>query len=494
MRRQLWLVGPVVYFLSFACYDAPVEAPMPKITQQTYIPVPQSKANKVDVLFLIDNSPSMEPMASALRQRFDQFLQPFQDAATNNMQYADMHIGVVTSDFGAGNGKAGGCQPYGGGDAGKLQTVGQGGGNCQGPTGGLPYIQFSFDPAATTNNVTATALVDTFTCMASVGSLGCGFEHQLEAVYAALHNNEQGFLRDDALLAVVFVTNEDDGSAPPDSTFYDTSTTAQGPQTTYRQSMYGVVCGEPPMTLPNGAAPGPLHMCAPAPNPSQGPALEFDVSRYVDYLTKASTTSVKPDPEHQVILVGIDALYDESAGLLVELDNPPAVSSQSYTPCATLDENGQPACDPFLQHSCQNAEHPEFFGDPAVRLNSVIQAAATNVLASICDSDYSTALKTVADKIRSGLPDGCITAPLTSTDAPDCIVEDLSPDGSVTDLPNCSSGAIPCWTIGPNPKCDGKSPQGLGLTIDRGGQDAPQGTVARVFCTTVAGPSSDGGN
>ena len=38
------------------------------------------------------------------------------------------------------------------------------------------------------------------------------------------HNNiaeNAGFLRDDALLAVVFVTNEDDGSAPPDTDLFD---------------------------------------------------------------------------------------------------------------------------------------------------------------------------------------------------------------------------------------------------------------------------------
>ncbi len=60
--------------------------------------------------------------------------------------------------------------------------------------------------------------------MASVGALGCGFEHQLESVYAALNktnalsngNGPNGdFLRADAVLAVVFVTNEDDASADP---------------------------------------------------------------------------------------------------------------------------------------------------------------------------------------------------------------------------------------------------------------------------------------
>jgi hypothetical protein len=38
-----------------------------------------------------------------------------------------------------------------------------------------------------------------------------------------LHNNtfNDGFLRDDAQLTLVFLTNEDDGSAPPDSDIYN---------------------------------------------------------------------------------------------------------------------------------------------------------------------------------------------------------------------------------------------------------------------------------
>src|SRR5262249_14393331 len=154
---------------------------------------------------------------------------------------------------------------------------------------GPPFIQYSFDPATTANNLPpGQTLEQTFTCMASVGSGGCGFEHQLEAVYAALHNNTDnaGFLRQDALLAVVFVTNEDDGSAPPAATFYDIRSTAQGPETTYRQSLYGVVCGEPPTPLPNDQSMGALHHCMPAPNPTNAPSLEYDVSRYVNFFTR----------------------------------------------------------------------------------------------------------------------------------------------------------------------------------------------------------------
>src|SRR5205085_11472488 len=106
----------------------------------------------------------------------------------------------------------------------------------------------------------------TFTCMASVGAGGCGFEHQLEAVYAALHNNlpeNAGFLRDDAVLVVVFLTNEDDASAPPDTDVFDKNLVAlYGPEDSYhRQTRFAVMCGDPPASPPDGDSGGPLAGC-----------------------------------------------------------------------------------------------------------------------------------------------------------------------------------------------------------------------------------------
>jgi hypothetical protein len=59
-----------------------------------------------------------------------------------------------------------------------------------------------------------------------VGTGGCGFEQPLEAARTALVQHigsggpNAGFLRDDALLAIIFVTDEDDCSAP-EASFYD---------------------------------------------------------------------------------------------------------------------------------------------------------------------------------------------------------------------------------------------------------------------------------
>src|SRR5262249_13119377 len=152
--------------------------------------------------------------------------------------YADLHIGVVTSDYGAGATGAPGCTSSPGGDFGRLQARGKSAAQgCLKPlpdlnTGGLNFVHYDFnpkaDPAPSNNPPPDQDLVHTFVCMASVGATGCGFEHQLESVYAALHNNlpeNAGFLRPDALLAVLFVTDEDDSSAPPDTDMFDKNKT-----------------------------------------------------------------------------------------------------------------------------------------------------------------------------------------------------------------------------------------------------------------------------
>src|SRR5262249_54708744 len=161
MRRMLALLA-----CASGCFSAPLETPAVTTEQSTPVLVPQNRQNKIDILFLIDDSPSMGAMQDQLKARFQSFLQPFFDAALETPpRYADLHIGVVTSDYGAGPGTPGACDPYGGGTHGFLQATGAAAaGGCPSPSG-APFIQYSFDPSATGNNVTQAALNQTFACM-----------------------------------------------------------------------------------------------------------------------------------------------------------------------------------------------------------------------------------------------------------------------------------------------------------------------------------------
>ena len=505
-----WLVLTTVAVTG--CFDAPVESPMTTVTQVSNVAADQTLRNQVDILFMVDNSPSMDAMQTELKARLGDFFQAFEDLASNQT-YADLHIGVVTSDYGAGPVADGGCDVSPGGQKGILQT----GTSCAQPGG--RYIEYAFGASGATSNLpnndnSVANLVSTFTCMGSVGSGGCGFEHQLESVYAALHNTveNKGFLRPDALLVVVFVTNEDDGSAPPDTDLYLRNSTQYGYYSTYRQTDGAIACGMPLALAPDAASGGPLS-CVSAPGaPNMGAiGKAFDVQRYIDFFTRPlSQGGIKNDPAHRVILVGIDAPATPFETILAVAGSGNGTGTNPlFVPCATA---SPPGCIVHLQHSCQNQVAPVFFGDPAIRIQSVINAVPLHQTTSICGDDltqppdFTKALTGAAALISSAIGPGCITAPLVDPTNPDCKVFEVTPnsDGSTTlnAVSYCgdTNNQTPCWSLtvhntGPAsqicpPICGkaGDPAQQYGVSINRGGTPAPAGTVAQVACSTLAIP------
>ncbi len=514
-----------------ACIRPPVESPRTEVSTVPSIVVDETVHDKVDILFMIDNSSSMDPMQLELRQRFGDFFAAF-EALAQKGTYADLHIGVVTSDYGAGDIAGGGCDASPGGQRGLLQTLPSPNAinppaSCRPPADGARYVAYKFGPSSATTNLPngsdAQALVDQFTCMASVGAKGCGFEHQLESVYQALHNTREnaGFLRNDAVLAVVFVTNEDDGSAAPNARFYEPTsdpagTGPFGQYTTYRQTRFAVECGG--AMLPYGVAAGPLGGCAPLPNPMWSVDAAFDVTRYTNFFSlPAALGGVKIHPE-DVILVAIDGPEAPVETALVD----PAGGNTPYHPCPAPMLSS--TCVQALQHSCENTVQPGFFADPAVRLNAVVKSVQSNTVASICGDDptrppdFSSTMRMVADMIKRHIQPGCFKSPVINRadGTPDCVVEEVTeaPEGAPTirEIPSCAENGnvTPCWRLDDllaqyqaqgcasqaqtctlpdscvpvtNP-VDGKL-QLDSVSIDRGGAAPPADARARISCTTI---------
>ena len=501
LRLCGWLAAGSVWMLSSACLNPPVESPATTVVQDTPVRVPQNEQNQIDVLFMVDNSPSMDAMQTELKARFSDFFQVFQDLATAGT-YADLHIGVVTSDYGAGDTAGGGCQASPGGQNGILQAKGAAAdASCQVPMNNQPYIEYAFNKSGTpTSNLPAGQdLVPTFTCMASVGAGGCGFEHQLESVLQALKNTKEnaGFLRPQALLAVVFVTNEDDGSAAPQVKFYESTADVgtYGAYDTYRQTQYAVYCGNNP--IPYGT-PMPLSNCTAAPNlsPAAPPTLAYDISRYTNLFTQPSSLGGVKSTADDVVLFAIDGPETPvSTALITSGTGLGTAPNPSYVPCGALGTG----CVQRLNHVCQNNVSPAFFADPSVRLNAVVNSAKFKQTSSICGDDlnmapdFTSALEALGKLISSQISPGCIPAKLTDLNNPQCIVEDVTdnPDGTttITSIPACSAsnGKFPCWTIAPNSLCSSISPEGVGISISRNGQAAPANTNASVECSTIAG-------
>ncbi len=147
--------------------------------------------NKMDVLFVIDNSGSMAEEQMNLAANFPKFIEVLNTFHESKLDY---RVGVTTTSFPT---KFLGI------------TVGTGeeGALLKSASMTHPWLERT-DP-----NVS-----ETFTTIATVGVDGSGQEQPLKAAQAAVttrvaDQSNAGFLRPDALLAVIILTDEDDGSA-----------------------------------------------------------------------------------------------------------------------------------------------------------------------------------------------------------------------------------------------------------------------------------------
>ncbi|MEM6991490.1 MAG: hypothetical protein AAF721_13360 [Myxococcota bacterium] len=150
---------------------------------------------KVDFVFVIDSSPSMEDEQSNLLASFPGFVAAIED----QLQINDFHVMVVDA------GELGGGACDGTLGAGQIRS---GGGQDCGLVGGQRYAtQAQPDlPAA-------------FACMANRGDSGPTNERTMDSLLQAVGlqnlvgNCNDGFLRDDAILVVTVITDEEDSGA-----------------------------------------------------------------------------------------------------------------------------------------------------------------------------------------------------------------------------------------------------------------------------------------
>ncbi len=366
-----------------------------------------ASTNKVDILFMVDNSSSMTSMQQKMLLQIPVFIQSLQ-ALPDGLP--DLHLAVVSSDMGAPSdvGNAVGCSQSGG-DNGAFQNQPRGTCAATGLLNGATFI--SDNASGTTKNFTLAdpaGLSTVFQCIGLLGSNGCGFEHQLASVARALGadgspapSENQGFLRPDAELAIVFLTNEDDCSAPANTTLYSLNGYQQsisnpmGPIANYRCNQLGHLCTDPTSTLPSAFNPPPLNPPADYAGPASAPTLTLTNCESNDTGTGLLT------PVSQIV-AGIKALkaqpsYDIVVGAIIAPATPYTVE--------WLPNNASPAeAWPDVEHSCDSSADGSF-GDPGVRIAQFVQAFGDNgVTTSICDSSYQPAFQIIASKIAAHLP------------------------------------------------------------------------------------------
>jgi hypothetical protein len=289
--------------------------------------------------------------------------------------------------------------------------------------------------------------------MTAVGNMGCGFRSPLEAAYKALHDpipENANFLRGDADLIVLFVSDKDDCSAPAGSTLFDPQSSTYGALTTFRCAMAGITCGaSTPLTQMASSA--PLTGCQAAAQGAGGPL--YDVQRYIDFFTKPMAEGgIRVDPA-QVILAAI-------GGATTPLQV--VYRTSDGQPCDTPDGK---ACIVTLAPACGSGVAT---AEPAVRLFDVVQAAQWHAVGSECATDYTSTLQSAPNQIQAASM-GCLPQPVADAANPACTVAAMTAEPGAAQgtnpLPRCDGQTKPCWNVGPSSVCAGVA-QGLQITIE----------------------------
>ena len=457
------------------CLDRTISKVNPQQGRVEYKDIPVTVNRDIDILFIIDNSPSMLDKQTNLKNNFPNFIN-----VLNTIQggLPNVHIGVVTSDDGT----------KGADDATAGPSIGSGPGACTGTgqngnlqTNGSMVItgQFISDIKNTdgtrTKNYTGT-LQDAFSAIASVGASGCGFEQHLQSMKNALGPNtaNAGFLRQSAYLAAIFIQDEDDCSISH-STILTTDTSQFGPLQSFRCNRWGHVC------TVGGNTPDELNQVGAKSGCSSNESSQYltKVAGYVTFLK-----GLKDDPL-KVITAGIAGPPTPYA---VELRTPPGGGSAI----------------PAVAHSCSymGATNIEV-ADPSVRLKQFLDSFPNrSTFATICQQDLSGALIQIANLLATVIGSPCIQGKLADVDPNtpgpqyDCQVSDVTNFGkanqSETILPECNNASnpaassnIPCWAIEVD-TVNCLEGDHLTLKIERGGTTPPPDTHVISYCVTEA--------
>jgi hypothetical protein len=335
----------------------------------------------VDVLLVIDNSISMEEEQVSLAEQIPRVVDILAsgdfdgDGVPETAAAYDLHFGVVTTDMGTGGVTVPTCPEPMFGDDGALRTLGR---------ADLASCVDSYPTFLTLHPSDAEAdphaVARDLTCVGQAGTGGCGFEQPLEAMLKAVTPSTSplrfvagtsghadganaGFLRDDSILVVLVLSDENDCSVS-DPELLDPGSTRYSEDLNLRCFSY----------------PDALH----------------PVARYVDGLL-----ATRSDPR--------DLIFAVVAGIPMDLTpggTPEFAAVLSDPRMAEVLEGIAPT---RLRFSCEDVGGAAF---PPRRLVEAAQQlqerGATSALGSICQADLSGPLEDLLRRISLRLGERCL--------------------------------------------------------------------------------------
>jgi hypothetical protein len=219
----VWALGSIV---GVACVDRELVKVPPAVQSGVTVRIVTSPAADVDLLVLVDNSNSMREEQANLTANFGSLVRSLVDPPDEDGDgFPDwnpaesLHVGVISSDMGTSGYPITTCDDAERGDDGVLQSL---------PSTKLEGCDPTYPSFLTfEQGDDAAAFASDFECVATLGTGGCGFEQQLGAMEKAItvHSADgaanDGFLRPEAILAILLVTDEEDCTISDPTIFGD---------------------------------------------------------------------------------------------------------------------------------------------------------------------------------------------------------------------------------------------------------------------------------
>jgi hypothetical protein len=393
MRRQAirWVTCVSSLALSLAiggCLERDLGELDPKVGRVLDQGVSTGGVTDVDLLLVVDDSTSMREEQELLRREIPNLVRGLTeppdedgDGEPDWPAVESLRVAVVTSDMGTN-----GIELRGLGGCGLDSTLM----DPYGPDGRFRQ-DLSCDPSGsliqswqTGENVDA--FVDRVGCVANAGIRGCGFEQPLLAGARALSRSaETGFPRDEALLAVLVLTDEEDCSVGDPEAFY--ADVPVGNAMALNQ-----YCVDNPSLL------------ASAVSLAQDLSAGRDQSGFVFAAITGVPVSVAGEsPETILRDPGMEYVFDSTAPLGLR----PA--------CVATNDDGTER---------SNAT-------PARRVVEVAAQIDDALVRSICEDDFRPAIAELTRRIGRELEGVCLDRGLVPAEdgSVDCVVQELLPEG-----------------------------------------------------------------
>jgi len=406
------------------CLERELKPLNPCLVSGVVAEIAVTNVDKIDLLFMVDNSSSMEQEQNALSIQFPRLINILtsgdknEDGVQDFPPARDLHLGVVSSDLGLpGLESAGIDKCIGLGDRGELRNTANAElaamGMCSATTYNPPFLSYRKD-----NNDDPTQFANDFSCIATLGITGCGFEQQLESVLKAVWPGGDP--------SVTFVTDPQGfgmlgnaGPGFPNGEFIR-NTMTEGP------SLIALVlvtdeedCSSRRMDhfVPNASANGLNTRCY-FEGLRGAESNLFQVDRYIQLYKM-----LRPGQENLVIFAGIVGVPQRltEPDVLAGYDFDMPGQNEAYLDMILgsqemqemVNDMGTPDVleDDGMRPSCDRGTDAKAY--PPRRIVEVAKGFGQNgVIQSICQEDFTPAINAIIDVIAKQLGTVCLPRPL----------------------------------------------------------------------------------